>query len=164
LSDKPTERDFKIDPNDPNIIIIKPTTLVCASHGEHLRDQWPSGFMTVGISLFQAAVASPRLTREARRVAKRPIGKLQHRVLNQVFAKKPMCYFCTREEIRQAFIDADLLTKQRCDVCGHIDLAGPYTMQMPGGELKTEIVCIECMLDGGEREHAAYPKGPPPRD
>lgn len=145
-----------------NPIEIRPQTITCASHGEHLRAEWPRGYGFIGLRLFEAAIAKPRLISAARKytpLRRRPGAD----EINRVLAKTPCCYYVTRDEIRDIFTEADILVKQRCDLCGVVRLAGPYDIGYPDGSRKTEIVCIECMLDSGDREHAAYPKGPPPR-
>lgn len=143
-------------------VLITPTTITCASHGEHLRAQWPKGYMIVGLSLFKAAVADPRFQRQARKVLRKPFGKVPVKVINEITAKTPFCYYVTRDQMREALIDAEILTRQRCDLCGVVRFAGPYDI-LYDDERLTKIVCVECCLDAGEREHAYFPKGPPPR-
>lgn len=146
-------------------ILVTPLTITCACHGEHLRAQWPKGFAAVGLSLTQAALESESLHKTVRGLMSRRErkGKLDVRLINKVTATRPLCYFVDRDVIRQAFIDADILVKQRCDICGVVRLAGPYDMTHPIRGRVTDIVCIECALDAGEREHKFFPKGAPPR-
>jgi hypothetical protein len=146
-------------------ILVTPQTVVCASHGEHFRARWPTGWAVFALSMLQAALDSPEL-QKATRLAGHRIGKPRAEDINKVLAKRPTCYFVDRDTIRDALIAAGLLAKQRCDMCGVVRLAGNYDiggLPIVGDGRRTMTVCVECCLDGGEREHAAYPKGPPPR-
>lgn len=148
MSDRPlTGQEVKIDPQ----------RLFCPSHGEHLRAASVAGRTILGIKLFQAATCNPELWKACGYVEGGP--DIHPSKINDVTDTKPLCYFVDDDQMRVLFADAEILTVQRCDQCGVPRLAGPYSMTMDDGEVKTVILCLECALAAGRRCHEAYPEG-----
>lgn len=143
------------------MIEVTPQRLFCPAHGELLRPSWPAGMASVGMPIVYAALQSKALADAARAVGVVPEGQLlDHELINTVTAKRPFCYFAERSVIEQAFRGFDGLVKTRCDNCGIPRVGGLYKVEMPDGEHKDlDHLCIECMLDAGDRFHAAHPDG-----
>lgn len=140
-------------------ILIKPQTVCCPAHGEHLRAKFPTGFAGLVMTLLPAALASDELVR-----AIDPEGvegeraKMDEAKLNEVLAKRPLCYFVDRETLYKALVASGVGEHVRCDVCGIPRLGGPYSVTQPTGREEWTL-CFECALDGGERLHAEHPDG-----
>jgi hypothetical protein len=140
-------------------ILIKPQTVCCPAHGEHLRAAWPAGFATVSMTLFQAALEADELKRliDPGWDGEGKVNMDEAR-LNAVLAERPLCYFVGRETILKALRASGIGKYGRCDVCGVPRLGGPYSVTQPTGREEWTL-CFECALDGGERLHAEHPDG-----
>lgn len=139
-------------------IIVKPRTVLCVVHGEHLREHWPKGFLMIGIEMVAAALSSEKLLAETSwsEGDEPPLVEL-----NALLAQRPMCYWVEADVIRKALCEHVLERTARCDACGRIGKLGPYTTTEPDGSSNKRDVCVECVISGGERFHATYPDGPP---
>lgn len=147
-----------MDPDEP-FVEVSAVRLVCASHGEHLRAQWPKGAAIMFTVIPKAALEGEALAKAVRgRGPRRRRGELDVARVNKVTEKMPFCYFVDRSTLRNAFLDANILSEVTCALCGHTREGGPYTIAYPGGP-QTKMVCLECALDSGEREHKARPHG-----
>jgi hypothetical protein len=134
-------------------VIIEPARLFCPAHGEHL---WPSGFAIAGTRMFQAVVENEEI------IALCTPPGAEHAdpyLLNDITVARPMCYFVDDDTLRSIFTETGLLIRQRCDLCGVPGLAGDYSMTMPGERIEIKTVCLDCMMIGGARLHAAHPNG-----
>jgi hypothetical protein len=135
---------------------IEPKRLLCPSHGEHLRAQWPKGYAIVGVRLFQKACENPELWAACGYVegGEPPDPKL----INSVTDLKPLCYFLSEDDLRAILREADIYRVRKCALCGLTGDVAPYSYNARG-VIKTRPVCIECAMRAGRREHAAYPDG-----
>lgn len=141
-------------------IEMRPQTICCPAHGEHLRDQWPKGYATVGLTLFTAALENEKLIHEVDPSwdGQDGHGHLDEDALNRIFALRPMCYWVDRATIRRALMNSEIGQLVKCEVCKRTGLGGPYQASYPQG-IVTLTLCFECGLDAGERLHEAYPNG-----
>jgi hypothetical protein len=150
----------QVDPK--SIILVDSRRLFCASHGEHLRAQWPKGAAIVMPRLVRAVLESDALIRAVDPAWNGTDGTAEFspEKVNEITSRRPFCYFVDRNTIRQVLIAAGVLKKVRCEVCKKRRLGGPYQITYLSG-YKTHTVCLECALDAGEREHEARPDGFP---
>jgi hypothetical protein len=140
-------------------IMVTPERVCCAAHLEPLRWKWPDGFATFSLAMLQPALASDGLQRAVRALVRRPGGKLPVEMVNQVFEKRPMCFYLTRDELRDALVESGVTRKQRCDVCGHIERGAPCRVKMAPGsaaEFAEQTLCVNCWLDAGELAHREW--------
>lgn len=138
-------------------IDVRPSTVACPAHGEHLRANWPSGFAVFSMTIVQALFeTSDAFLRE---LGWRPghLGDLGK--VNTVLARRPACYFVGRELLRQALMDSGIGRLGLCLLCGRSGMGGPYTVNNMGHHQELDHVCFECALDAGDRLHAAHPNG-----
>lgn len=148
------------DERDRPMVEIRPQTVCCPAHGEHLRANWPTGFAVVSLELFTAAIATDELARAVDPSwddsTTRP--HMNEDALNQVLATRPLCYWVPREAIRRAFMESELGRLGKCKICKRRGLGGAYSLSWPEG-IEQSWVCFSCMLDAGERLHRAHPDG-----
>lgn len=141
-------------------VIVKPQTVMCPAHGEHLRHQFPTGFAVVSMTMFREMMQDEDLIREVDPswTSEAEHAHLDEDRLNEVLARKPMCYWVDDAGIRKAFMESGILKLGKCKLCRKRDLGGPYSFDMPTGITET-WVCLSCMLGVGERLHRAHPNG-----
>lgn len=142
-------------------IQIKPSTVSCPAHGEHLRENWPSGFAAFSITIVQGVLETPNtngLFRELG-VEGQTQPKLDTRKLNEITERKPFCYFAGRELIQKALLEMGTLKIGFCENCGRSNIGGPYTVNIMGRDSRYEHFCVTCALDAGENLHRAHPNG-----
>lgn len=141
-------------------IELSPVTVCCPAHGEHLRAQWPSGFLIVSVTLAKAALVSEPLAEAVGALPGGCVdGKPHVERINEVLARRPLCYFVTRDVIRGAFMEAGIMRVGLCLLCGRSGLGGPYSVNSIAGVQDIKHACLECALDTGERMHRAKPNG-----
>lgn len=139
--------------------------IVCAAHGEHLRERWPKGWAPFFLTLCRSVLMDQAFGDawgELLPVDIKEATQAQHyEAMNQLIATKPMCYWASRELIRKAYYEARIGRLIKCGVCRKSGLGGPYLVTTPRGVQKIKL-CFECALDAGERMHQQYPDGNPP--
>ena len=79
--------------------------------------------------------------------------------INDVLARRPLCYFVDRETIQKALLDMGTLKIGLCLRCVRSNIGGPYTVDMIGQTQELEHVCVNCALDLGEETHRKHPNG-----
>jgi len=141
----------------PPTVEISPERVACPAHGEHLRANFPAGFAVFAMTLFQAAVESTELQEACRVIAGRG-GSPDPADINLVTARRPLCYFVSREVIANALRSMGTLRIERCDLCGVPSFAGPYSVNNIG-KIETVTACVDCACNAGERLHRAHPNG-----
>lgn len=149
------------EPDKP-IIEVSPKRLMCPGHGEHLAENWPSGFAHAGMTIVQAALEDKRLHDAIRIMGGRnKEDKLDVKYINLITEKRPFCYFVDREVIREALAGSGIGKISICHICGQSGMGGPYriTAAMGSGQAKLPHVCFECALNTGENMHRAHPNG-----
>lgn len=141
-------------------IEVSPQTVACPGHGEHLRAQWPKGFVIVAMKLFEATLASEDFMRavDPGWDGSRP-ADFQVEAANMVLSRWPFCYWVDRPTIRGALMESGIGTIGVCVLCGRKGIGGPYSMHHAGRVQEAPHVCFECGLDIGERIHREKPDG-----
>lgn len=141
-------------------ILVKPETVCCPAHGEHLRAHFPAGFVIVAMTLIQDTLTSDDFIRAVDPTWDGQDGTAQMDIgrVNEILATKPMCYWVPRDAIRKALMDSEIGQIGRCDTCHRSGLGGPYDVSLPVGT-QTLWLCFECALDAGEKLHRAHPDG-----
>lgn len=142
--------------SDEPQILIKPSAVACPGHGEHLRAQWPSGFLMYSMTIINQMFKNEELIRECGGNAD---NKADVNKINEVLAVRPACYFVDRDTIRQALMESAIGAIGICQICSRSSIGGPYTLNDMGIHKELPHVCFECALDTGERIHQAHPKG-----
>jgi hypothetical protein len=114
------------------LITITPQRVFCPSHGEPLRSKWPK-----------------------------------------------VCYFVSGEELREFYAEAgvqqlhaqqvaqraleteELLfdVRGRCVVCGEVKDCAPYRVALQLGSVREGLLCVDCVMKAGAREHESLPTG-----
>lgn len=145
----------------PPAIQIKPSTVACPAHGEHLRANWPSGFAMFSMTILKAAFTDGANDFAFLRAAgwrdDGPTPSVD--AMNAVLARRPLCYFVPREIVQKALLEMGTLSIGLCQNCGRSNIGGPYTIDNMGREHVFEHFCVNCALDAGDRLHRAHPKG-----
>jgi hypothetical protein len=145
-----------------NPIEITPKTVFCPGHGELLRKHWPSGFLRVAMYILQSENGIFVSDDFVKACGGDTDFTADVSKINAVLAVRPMCYFLSRDTIRQAYMEsADIFTVGVCVICKRSGIGGPYQITQPTGIEELDHVCLECALDVGERIHRAKPKGNP---
>lgn len=140
-------------PLDPSAqLIIKPSTVACPAHGEHLRAKWPRGFAAYSMTIVRAFLESPQLQAKLN-------GQWDPQVVNTLLTRKPMCYWVERDVIRRALMETGLGKFRRCELCRQVSIGGPYTAVIGARTTELKHVCFECALRNGDRLHAEHPEG-----
>jgi hypothetical protein len=136
-----------------DVIRIEPKTLMCPTHGEYLRAQWPKGFAVVGLQVSAAALESEELLAAAgweEGQGPPAVG------INRVTETRPLCCFVGEDVLRRAYRESGVLEVRKCRVCKRRGEGGAYR---DDAHPEPYFLCMECMLLGGRRAHAAAPQG-----
>lgn len=155
-------KEVKTIKDNKPIIEVSPKRLMCPGHGEHLAENWPTGFAMASMTILRAVLDDERLHAAIRTIGgKNKDGKLNINYINLITEKRPFCYFVDRDVIRQALTSSGIGTIAICHICGRSGMGGPYRVAaaMGKGSAKLPHVCFECALDTGERMHRAHPNG-----
>lgn len=141
-------------------IEIRPQTVCCPAHGEHLRANWPEGFAVVSLTLLRAALENDELVRttDPEWDGEDGHGRMDENRINEVLADRPLCYWVDRATIRRAFMESGVGRLGKCRACRRRDLGGAYSISTPTG-IDESWLCFSCMLDAGDRLHGAHPNG-----
>lgn len=141
---------------------IRPQTVACPAHGEHLRANWPSGFAAFSMTIIHAALAEGANDFALVRAAGweregDPFPPTE--AINAVLAKRPLCYFVPREVIQTALLEMGTLRIGLCHGCGQSNIGGIYTINVMGRTTEMPHYCVTCALNAGEALHRARPNG-----
>lgn len=140
-------------------VLMTPQTVTCPAHGEHFRARWPKGWTVFALMVFEAAVQSDALADAVREVdGLAADADVPPEGINRVTVKRPLCYFASREQIRDAMMECGIASIAQCRMCKLVGPGGPYSVAMPR-HLTLPHVCFECALTGGEKVHARHPEG-----
>lgn len=159
--------DRPLTPDGSTPIDVRPSTVACPCHGEHLRADWPRGFMVFSVTIIKAALESEALHEAASAIDQRNTGEPRILAINSVLAKRPACYFVERAVVQDALMECGILRIGLCETCGQSNLSGPYNVIGPAspgniltlGKQITVNLCLTCALNAGDRMHAAFPNG-----
>lgn len=136
-------------------LLIKPETVACPAHGEHLRANWPRGFAAFSMTIVQAAMEGRALHAAAGAVS----GSASVDEMNRVLSRRPLCYFVDRQTIQTALLAMGTLGGGLCQLCGRSNIGGAYTVDMVGSITELPHVCVNCALDLGDKMHRTHPRG-----
>jgi hypothetical protein len=139
---------------------ISASRLFCPAHGEHFRPHWPKGIAVATMVMFQAALVNDDLIRavDPSWDGSDKSAHLDEDRLNEITARRPFCYWVSREKIREVYMESEIGQLGRCTQCGRSGMGGPYMVSLPVGTQEWWL-CFECALDAGERLHTSHPDG-----
>lgn len=141
-------------------IAIRPETVACPAHGEHLRANWPSGFAAFSMTIVSAALTDGANDHALLKACGWKEGQSADvGAINRILAKRPLCYFVPRAVIQKALLEMGTLLIGLCRLCGKSNIGGPYMVDQIGRHVELEHVCVTCALDAGDRLHRAHPNG-----
>lgn len=133
--------------------------LLCAIHGELLRDQWPTGYAAIVIALAHEFLHDPRTWRacgwspdDRTRLAD------NERLQGALDDAAPLC--CRYPSAwRRGFEEGGAGRRGYCRGCGHFRLGAPYQMRDPrSGEVQRyPHFCVECVSAGARRANQIPP-------
>jgi hypothetical protein len=128
------------EPDEPRLKIdLTARRVCCPLHSEPFRESGLLGWMPFGLTLLQAALASPTLKDEAEQ---------DEMWLNGALDRVPLCERVEKELLLQAYIDCGLGKLARCDNCGVPRVGVPMRLLEPGNVVPQhrDHVCFYCVV------------------
>lgn len=140
-------------PGDPPQIDARIETLVCPSHGEVFREQWPKGWPSFALNLMRAVLQGDPI---AEACGGTEPGTADVGRINEVLAARPACYFATEAELRHAYGESGIGVIALCAGCRKFGLGG--AVRQPDNS-RVPHLCFECILANGKLFHGRHPRG-----
>jgi len=136
------------DASDKPEIHLSFDRVLCPVHGEPLRAQWPNGYATLLVKLFErVAMREPFADEQAAYRRERTDGErlTDAEVIEALLDRKPLCCRVSAEEMLKAYEEAHkggkFARKRVCSVCGGRRLGTPYRTQQ--GDFAH--ICFTCV-------------------
>lgn len=107
--------------------------VVCNRHGEPFRDEWPKGFPTFGILLFQEISDEDTFLDV--------VGK-DTKLISAAFDRLPICERVSKPVLMGAYLSAGIGKRAKCDNCGAIEDGTSYRTTID----RFEHLCFQCIV------------------
>lgn len=141
-------------------ISLEHRQIVCPTHGEPLRAQWPLGWDTFSMAVAGRALESPMLQRGVADPAYWKHDELLYgdlppavgvAVVRQMLNDRPCCEWLRPEELLGAYLRAGIGRQGVCRLCGIARPGTPYGVLSGRGREVIPHLCFVCVATGRTR-------------
>ena len=112
--------------------------VVCPRHGEPFRDEWPNGFPTFSMLLFEDLSKNETFLEVVGHDTK---------LISAAFDRQPLCERVSKPTLMGAYLASGIGKEAKCSNCGEINYGTPY--RTTGQHFKH--LCFECIVYRLER-------------
>jgi hypothetical protein len=117
----------QLDPDNFDGIVLKHDRVFCPLHGEPFRAQYPKGVPIFTVKAFQTATGIEGVWSKAKELT--GLAEPQVKALELVFDLKPICCWLSKGQLHALYVEANIGTARRCQVCNRKGLGTEYKTQ-----------------------------------
>ncbi len=111
----------------------------CSLHGEPLRRDWPRGYGTFTVTLFQEVANDAGFLEELDGDTSK---------IRTALAKKPLCCRASKHALLAAYSQSGLGRRKICEACGQSAMGAPFSAMNDRAKLvKYQHVCFRCVVE-----------------
>jgi hypothetical protein len=133
--------EFKVGEDDgqpPVQVELTFDRIVCARHGEPFRADWPTGFPTFSLALFEELTKDQQFADV--------VGKHTN-LIHEALDHQPMCERLPKLTLYGAYLKSGLGTEDLCEGCGKRGLGTEYrTKTGPSTTHTYRHLCFNCVV------------------
>lgn len=134
------QESIPAQPDSPRPVINMPfKSVLCARHGEPLREKWPQGYVPFAIEALRDVAAQPEIAEAC---------EGRHEALAALLAEKPLCCRLTPERLVQVYIAAGFGKRGVCWICRSLAVGAAFRHYNRFKRLnRIGHVCFTCIVN-----------------